>query len=73
MKTETDIHKKMELAMQLNRLNNQLKESMGVEAYLRFMNAGQRLFAPKKQEGDFGSDDDDLKMALGSKDVFTGL
>jgi hypothetical protein len=47
-KENKNFTRKFELATQLGEKKAELKASMGEAEYNKFMNAGQRMFAPKK-------------------------
>ena len=49
-KTEKVNSVKWDLAMRVNDLKKELKESMGEETYNQFMNAGEKMFQPKKKK-----------------------
>lgn len=49
-KTEKVNSVKWDLAMRVNDLKKELKESMGEETYNQFMNAGEKRFQPKKKK-----------------------
>jgi hypothetical protein len=36
------------MEMQLSEMDTELRESMGIEAYMKFMNQGKMMFAPKE-------------------------
>lgn len=44
---EKDVNKKMVLASLVNKLRNDLRDSMGEEEYDRFISNGQKMFAQK--------------------------
>lgn len=41
--------KKWDLAMELNNKKNELRESMGYEAYQTFMNNGRKMFSKREE------------------------
>jgi hypothetical protein len=47
LKIETNQIKAFEMAMELSRLKNDLRDDMGHEAYDTFMDNGRKMFAPK--------------------------
>jgi hypothetical protein len=47
LKSETNPIKAFEMAMELSRLKNDLRDDMGHEAYDTFMDNGRKMFAPK--------------------------
>lgn len=49
---ETDWDNKFRLASKLSSAKNELRESMGNEAYDEFIETGRRMFAPKGESVD---------------------
>ena len=50
LKSETNPMKAFEMAMELSRLKNDLRDNMGHEAYATFMDNGRKMFAPKTSD-----------------------